>query len=170
MQQARYLLRPVNVYFVALSLFLALLFGLIPWGEPNWAPDMVALTLMFWNIHQPRKVGVGIAFFMGLLIDAQNATFLGEHAIAYSLMSYFAMTIHRRELWLTAIGRAVHVILLLLLVKLTLLLLGLIMTGNYPDFSYLIPLLIESLLWPIISWLLLMPQQRPEDVDTTRPL
>lgn len=170
MQQPRHLLRSVNVYFVTFSLFFALLFGLILWAKPHWVPDMMALTLLFWNIHQPRKVGVGIAFFMGLLIDAQNAMFLGEHAIAYSLMSYFAMTIHRRELWLTPIGRTVHVILLLLLVKLTVLLLRLIMTGSYPDFSYLIPFLIESLLWPIVSWLLLMPQQRPEDIDTTRPL
>ncbi len=61
-------------------------------------PDFVALVLLFWNVHQPRKVGMGIAFFLGLLMDVHNASLLGEHALAYTLLSYGAITIHRRVL------------------------------------------------------------------------
>ncbi|MEF1435534.1 rod shape-determining protein MreD, partial [Neisseria gonorrhoeae] len=63
--------------------------------------DFVALVLLFWNVHQPRKVGMGIAFFLGLLMDVHNASLLGEHALAYTLLSYGAITIHRRVLWMS---------------------------------------------------------------------
>lgn len=170
MQASQYLLRPVNPYFIAVSLLLALFFGLLPWSEPLWVPDVMVLVLMFWNIHQPRKVSIGTAFFFGAIMDIQNGAWLGEHALAYTLLSYFAITIHRRELWLTRMGRAVHVVLLLLLVRTVLLLVRMVMSGSYPDWTYFIPVPIEALLWPVFSWLLLLPQQRPEDVDTTRPI
>src|SRR5260364_373261 len=63
------------------------------------APDFVALVLLFWDIHQPRKVGIGIAFALGLLMDVHDASLLGEHALAYTLLSYGAIMIHRRVLW-----------------------------------------------------------------------
>jgi rod shape-determining protein MreD len=36
-------------------------------------PDFLALVLVFWNIRQPHKVGIGIAFLFGLLMDVHNA-------------------------------------------------------------------------------------------------
>ncbi len=41
------------------------------------------------NVHQPRRVGVGAAFVFGLLMDVHQGALLGQHALAYTLLSYF---------------------------------------------------------------------------------
>ncbi len=100
MNRPQYILLPVNPYFIAFSLAAAFLLNLMPWGRLIGIPDFVALVVLFWNVHQPRKVGMGIAFFLGLLMDVHDASLLGEHALAYTLLSYGAITIHRRVLWM----------------------------------------------------------------------
>ncbi len=91
-----YILLPVSPAFIAISLVCASILNLLPWGGWHWVPDFVALTLVFWSIYQPRKVGIGVAFMMGLVMDVHSASLLGENALAYTLLSYFAITIHRR--------------------------------------------------------------------------
>ena len=54
------LLLPVNSLFIALSLLSALVFNLLPLGRVAWLPDLLALTLAFWVVHQPRRVGIGL--------------------------------------------------------------------------------------------------------------
>jgi rod shape-determining protein MreD len=56
------LLLPVNPMFIALTLLLALGANLLPLGRHPAQPDLLALVLVFWNVHQPRRVGVGVAF------------------------------------------------------------------------------------------------------------
>ncbi len=77
MNSPQYLLRPVNPGFIAFSFVLAFLFNLMPWGHMQWIPDLVALVLVFWNIHQPRRVGMVVAFLLGLLMDVHEARLLG---------------------------------------------------------------------------------------------
>ena len=74
------LLLPVNPLFLWLSLFAALLFNMLPLGRIAAMPDMLALVLVFWNVHQPRRVGIGAAFFFGLLMDVHQGAVLGQHA------------------------------------------------------------------------------------------
>jgi rod shape-determining protein MreD len=50
---------------------------MLPWGRFIAAPDFVALILVFWGVHQPRKVGIGTAFCLGLLMDVHDAALLG---------------------------------------------------------------------------------------------
>eukprot|EP01038_Epipyxis_sp_PR26KG_P019960 gene19960-28252_t len=61
----------------------AFFLNLCPWGSWGWVPDFVALTLVFWSIYQPRRVGIGVAFMMGLIMDVHSASLLGENALAY---------------------------------------------------------------------------------------
>ena len=59
------LLLPVNPLFVAFTLAFALIFNLAPFGRVPAVPDLLALVLVFWNVHQSRRVGVGLAFMFG---------------------------------------------------------------------------------------------------------
>ncbi len=54
------LLLPANPVFIGFSLFVALALDVVQLGRSPAIPDMLALTLVFWNVHQPRRVGVGI--------------------------------------------------------------------------------------------------------------
>jgi rod shape-determining protein MreD len=165
-----YILLPVNPLFIAFSLICAFMLNLLPWGRWVGAPDFVALVLVFWGIHQPRKVGIGIAFCMGLLMDVHDATLLGENALAYTLLSYLAIMIHRRVLWFPLGTQAMHVFPLLLLTQAIQTVVRFAVTGRFPGWLYFIDSLIAVALWPVITWMLLAPQRRAVDKDHTRPI
>ena len=64
------ILLPAKAGFIALSVVAALGLNLMPWGDFPGVPDFVALVLVFWCIHQPRRMGMGIPFAIGLIMDA----------------------------------------------------------------------------------------------------
>ncbi len=166
----QYLLRPANSLFIWASLIGALIFNLLPWGRTPLVPDVLAIALVFWNIHQPRRVGMGAAFAFGLLMDVHEAALFGEHALAYTLISYGAITLHRRILWFPLGAQALYVFPLLLVAQLALLAIRVWVGGAWPGWMYFGESVVGAILWPLVSWLLLAPQRRPIDRDETRPI
>ena len=164
------LLLPVNPLFVGLSLAVALMLNLLPLGRVPAMPDVVALVLVFWNVHQSRRVGVGLAFVFGLVMDVHDGAVLGQHALAYTLLSFFAVTMHRRLLWFSVPAQAVQVLPLFLAAHAVSLIVRLLAGARFPGWDLLFAPLFEALLWPAASWLLLAPQRRPPDPDANRPL
>jgi rod shape-determining protein MreD len=163
-------LLPPSRAFIAFSLACAFVLNLFPWGPLPIAPDFVALVLVFWNLRQPHLVGIGIAFGLGLLMDVHSAALLGEHALAYSLLSYGAISLHRRLPWFGALGQMMHVLPLFLLAQASTLLVRLALGAEFPGWFYFMPSLSATLLWLPTEWLLLAPQRRPVERDETRPL
>ena len=164
------LLLPVNPLFVAFTLALALIFNLVPLGREPAMPDLLALVLVFWNVHQSRRVGVGVAFMFGVVMDVHDGAVLGQHALAYTLLSYFAITIHRRLLWFTVPSQAVQILPLFFAAHAVSLLVRMVAGGMFPGWQMLLAPVFEALLWPIATWLLLAPQRRAPDPDQNRPL
>lgn len=164
------ILRPVSPWFMALSLFGALLLKLIPF-ESHWiVPDFLALVLLFWNIRQPRKVGIGTAWCFGAIIDVHASTVFGEHALAYTLLSYFAITIHRRVMWFSPLIQAAHILPLLLSAQLVTIIVRVIVSGVLPDPSVFLESVITAALWPWAQFILIAPQKRPMNRDQHRPI
>lgn len=170
MNRPHYILLPANPLFITASVVVAFLLNLLPWGHWVGIPDFVALVLIFWSIHQPRKVGIGIAFTMGLLMDVHNATLLGENALSYTLLSYFAIMIHRRVLWFKMPAQVLHVLPLLLLMQTVQLVIRLLVSGFFPGWLYFVESFVTAALWPVVTSMLLAPQRRAIDRDETRPI
>jgi rod shape-determining protein MreD len=170
MNDPHYILLPVSPVFIIVSLIGAFLLNLLPWGGLVGVPDFVALVLIFWSIHQPRKVGIGVAFFMGLLMDVHDASLLGENALVYTLLSYLAIMIHRRVLWFPVRTQALHILPILLITQGVQLLVRLWVTGKSPGLLFFVESLVSVALWPVVTWLLLAPQRRAVDRDETRPI
>ena len=163
-------LLPASPIFIALTLIGALLFNLLPLGRVAGTPDLVALVLVFWNVHQPRRVGLGVAFLLGLLMDVNDGALLGQHALAYSLVSYFAITIHRRVLSFNVVLQAVHVLPLFALTHAVSIAVRLLAGDMAPSATLVLAPLFEALLWPLAVGMLLAPQRRAPDPDENRPL
>lgn len=170
LERPQYILRPVRVAWVVTSFALALLLNFVPWHPAALAPDFVALTLTFWCVRQPRLVGLGAGWLLGLLNDAGSGVLLGQHALVYSLLAFGAITLSRRILWFSVWGQALHVAVLLLLAQAVGLAVRVAAGADVPDWSLWAPPLIGSLLWPALSFVLLAPQRRPVEVDETRPI
>lgn len=166
----QYLLRPVNPLFIWATLAAAFLLNLLPWGRLPGVPDFLAVALIFWNVHQPRRVGMGAAFVFGLLMDVHDASLFGENALVYTLLSYGAITLHRRILWFPVGLQMLYVGPLLLGAQAVLLLLRMWVGATFPGWLSLLDSLVGALIWPLVTWMLLAPQRRPVDRDETRPL
>ena len=164
------LLLPVNPFFVGLSLLLALGVNLLPVGRHPAQPDLLAVVLVFWNVHQPRRVGVGLAFLFGLLMDVHQGALLGQHALAYTLLSFVAITIHRRLLWFGIVEQTLQVFPVFLAAHAVALVVRLLAGDMFPGWWLLLAPVLEALLWPLVTLLLLAPQRRAPDPDQNRPL
>ncbi|MEO7055966.1 MAG: rod shape-determining protein MreD [Caldimonas sp.] len=164
------LLMPVNPLFVWATLVIAFLLEVVPLGRVPAMPDLLALVLVFWNVHESRRVGIGSAFVFGLLIDVQGGAMLGQHALAYTLLSFFAVTIHRRLLWFPVLSQAMQILPLFVGAQAVSMLVRVIAGGMVPSWSLVLAPVFQSLLWPLATWLLLAPQRRAPDRDENRPL
>lgn len=164
------LLLPANRAFIAFTLATAFILNLLPWGRTFWIPDFLAVVLVFWNVRQPRKVGIGISFLFGVLMDVHDASLLGEHALAYSLLSYGAISLHRRVPWFGPLGRMMHVLPLLFVAQLVTVLVRVTLGGGFPGWAFLASSATTVLLWPLAEVLLLAPQRQPAERDENRPL
>ena len=170
MRPGQQLLLPANPLFIWSSLLVAMVVSMLPLGRVAWMPDVLALVLGFWSVHQPLRVGIGAAFVFGIAMDVHQAALLGQHALAYTALSYFAITIHRRLLWFTVPSQAVQVLPLFAAAHAIELAIRMIAGGIWPGAHVLLAPVIESLLWPLVSVILLAPQRRAPDPDENRPL
>jgi rod shape-determining protein MreD len=174
MRPGQQLLLPANPLFIWGSLVVALVANILlnigVWGRASWAPDLLAVVLVFWTVHQPLRVSIGAAFVFGLLMDVHQGGLLGQHAMAYTVLSFFAITIHRRLLWFAVPTQAAQVFPLFFAAHAVELVLRLVGGGTFPGVGIVLAPLIESALWPVASVLLLAPQRRAPDPDANRPL
>ncbi len=169
-RRADQLLMPLNPFFMWFTLLLAFALNLVPLGRVPAMPDFLALVLVFWNVHQSRRIGVGVAFVFGLLMDVHSGAVLGQHALAYTLLSFFAITVHRRLLWFSVPSQALQVLPLFLAAHAVSMLVRIVSGGMFPGWSLLLAPVLEALLWPVVTLLLLAPQRRAPDPDQNRPL
>ena len=170
MPRGQQLLLPASPGFIWGSLLAALMLDLLPLGRVPWMPDFLAVVLVFWSIHQPRRVGMVAAFVFGLMLDVHQASLLGQHALAYSVLIYSAIMIHRRILWFSVPGQAVQLLPLFAAAHAITITLRLIGGAVFPGWQVLLAPVLEAALWPFISILLLAPQRRAPNPDANRPL
>jgi len=96
--QGQEFLLPASNLFIASSLLLALLLNWLPW-QGIWLamrPDFAALVLLYWCTHKPYRVGIGIAWMVGILADVADASLFGQHALAYSVLAFGGVVLYRR--------------------------------------------------------------------------
>ena len=154
------ILMPVRTSTIIGSFVLALFLNFLPWRDLRLVPDFVALVLVFWSVRQPRLVGLGIGWMLGLLTDAGNGVLLGQHALAYSLAAFLSVWLSRRILWFGPMLQSFHIALILLAAETAVLLVRLAAGDAFPGWPIFVRPLLGALLWPGVTWLLLMPQRR----------
>ncbi len=91
-------LLPVTGTFISLSLLVALLLNWMPLHGIWLAlrPDFVALVLLYWCTHKPHRIGIGIAWAIGIFADVADASLFGQHALSYTVLAFGGVMLHRR--------------------------------------------------------------------------
>lgn len=161
------LLLPVRPGFILVTLIIALLINFLPWsGWALWArPDFVALIVLYWCIEEPRKLGFFAAWCLGLLMDVAEGSLLGQHALAYCILVYVGIALHRRVQRFSMAPQVMHVILLLLFIDLVSLLVRTLAGAEFPGYAYFLGSFTGAALWPALSHLLKLPQRPRPDPD-----
>jgi rod shape-determining protein MreD len=83
---------------ISMSFLFAMILVIIPmpswliWWRPQW----VFLVLIFWVLRAPNNVGIGIAFFVGLLLDLLTGKLLGLNAFIFSLLIFLLVQFQKQ--------------------------------------------------------------------------
>jgi rod shape-determining protein MreD len=174
MPRGQQLLLPASPVFIFASLVVALFVNMVAnisfVGNAAWMPDFLALVLVFWCIHQPRWVGIGMAFFLGVVMDVHEASLLGQHALTYTVLGFLAVMLHRRLLWFAVSSQAMQVLPMFAAAHVLDLSMRMMSGALFPGWDIFVAPMVEALLWPVVSVILLAPQRRAPDPDAHRPL
>lgn len=164
------ILLPVRPWFIVMSLVVAMTLTAVPLGRFPGMPDWVALTLAFWCVREPLRVGMLSAFVIGILMDVIDGSVMGQHALAYVLLAYLAGQISRRVLWFGLLQQSLHVLPLLLVAQVAQVVTRLMAGAIFPGWWYFAGAFIAAMLWTPLNYLLLLPQFRPVERDDNRPI
>jgi rod shape-determining protein MreD len=161
------ILLPVNPAFIIATLAGALFMNMLPWsGYALWIkPDFVALAVLFWCIEQPRRIGFTIAWLLGLLMDVADGSLFGQHALAYAILAYAGLVLHRRVRMFPLSAQVLHILPLLLMNDLIVLLIRMLAGGDFPGTAYFLGSVVGAALWPVVAFFFKLPQRPNYDRD-----
>ena len=144
--------RAVPLHIMAASLIVMMILDFMPFSFDGffWLPEMTALMLLYWTLHQPQRAGMGLAFAIGLIVDAATAATLGLHALSYVVMTYFILNRRRQIMQLAAVLAA------LLLNQAVLTVARLFLNHQVITLQGFVAPFVGALLWPILSQLMLI--------------
>ena len=150
------ILLPVASWLIVASVLTALTVSLMPWPLGGFAfrPDFCALLLLYWGIHQPRRVGFSAAFVLGIAVDLVDASLLGQHALAYVALLFSGIVLSRRILNFGFAGQSLHALALLLGAELVMIVVRLLAGDELPAARYLLGPVLGAALWTPLSILL----------------
>ena len=83
---------------IILSLLIGMMLTVMP--LPNWCvwlrPEWVFIIFVYWVMALPDRLGVGSAWLVGILLDLLTETPLGQHALAFSAITYLLSKFHSK--------------------------------------------------------------------------
>jgi rod shape-determining protein MreD len=147
---------PASAGLMFFSIVAAYLLAVLPWSG-NWMlarPDFVLIVLLFWTLHEPRSIGQGVAFALGLLMDVSDSMLLGQHALAYVIAAYGAQVLRVRILSFGLLEQTLHVLGLFVLASIVMLLLNLLLGADFPGLLYFLGPVATALAWGPTSLIL----------------
>ena len=123
---------------------------LLPDWLENLRPDWITLVLIYWCIALPERVGVGIGWLAGLMLDVSSGALLGQNALILSIVAYLALRLHQRIRLFPMWQQSVSVLLLILLHLMLALWIKGAFSQSTENWAYWLPALTSMLIWPVV--------------------
>ncbi|MFT6896111.1 MAG: rod shape-determining protein MreD [Paraglaciecola sp.] len=143
-------------YAIGLSIVIALVLQIMPMPSvvSDYRPDWVFVVLGYWALALPTRVNVGVAFFVGLILDILLGTSIGVHSFAMSLSIYVLAANYQRLRNYSVWQQAIVIGILGALYNLIVFWLMHLLTDIYFLLAYMWPVVASMVIWPWIFWLL----------------
>lgn len=148
-EKMQILKRPIKIIITFLLAMMLAIFPLPEWLnllQPLW----VVMLMIYWVLNAPQYVGVGCAWFIGLLLDVLTGTVLGVHALALVIISYIVIKISRRMQLFSVVQQSLTIFMVIILYQAILFWVQ-AMAGSVPiTWYYWLPSLTSAIFWPLI--------------------
>ncbi|MEG3191726.1 rod shape-determining protein MreD [Lysobacter sp. D1-1-M9] len=148
--------RQRHPWVLPLSVLVALLLGLLPLPpllqpvRPYW----LALVIAYWVIESPDRVGLGVAFVVGLIADLTFGSLLGEQALRLVVMTFILQRFRARLRFFPLSQQAIAIGALLLNDRIVTGAIHLILGIQTLPLAFWLAPLLGMLLWPMVYLLL----------------
>ena len=147
------------IFFTFVAAMILLMIPLPDWARLLW-PEWVVMVLIYWCMALPERVGVGVGWFAGLMVDVAQGTLLGQHALAMALVAFLTIKLHQR-IRVFPLGQQALTVLLLAMIYSIIMLWIRGLTGHAPTiWSHLAPTLTTALFWPGLFLLMRFVRRR----------
>lgn len=151
---------------IGVSLLVAVVLMLVP--LPIWAakmrPDFIILTLMYWWLAHPEKIGIFYGLLMGLLLDVLYSSLMGQHAVGYVIVAWVFIKNHQKIRTLPLSQQSITVFFLLLVKQFISFWIDVIRGHqSIGVLLYFSSCVIGALLWPYVFQLLRLMRRRAKN-------
>ena len=91
-----------GLWVIALTFVVAMVLAIVPLPDSvpielgYLRPQWVVLVLIYWVIALPARVGILVAWSIGLIVDVLLGSLLGQHGVAFILVAYIASSLYQR--------------------------------------------------------------------------
>ncbi|PIT12192.1 rod shape-determining protein MreD [Snodgrassella alvi] len=138
---------------IVLSLVVALFLDLIPFPQPldGWLPACTAMMTLYWSMHRPKYIGIGMAFILGLIMDVGLGTPFGQHALGIMAAVYLVEQNRHQILGYSYGLQALTIFGCLMLMTLILVIVHFFSTHQFTGWNLFVSPFISALLWPLLS-------------------
>ena len=157
--------KPASVVFIWSTIVVVWLLSLLPWRLWAPAPDLLLLVIAFWCLNEPSRINMPVAFVFGLLMDVHDGALLGGQALAFTLTAYGTLLLHRRLQRFGSLVQALHLLPVFVVAQFLARLVTGWLAGEWAGWDWLWSALLTTALWPLVDFLLNLPQRRLDSTE-----
>lgn len=136
---------------ILLSFLLSLMLSILPLPgvlltlNPSWC----LLTVLFWVYAHPKKVNVGLAGGVGLLLDSLTGSPLGLHVCAFVIVVFLFDLFYRRFHMFHILQQSLMIGILMLIYWVIVFIIGYLFTNMVLAASELLSVITSVFCWPL---------------------
>lgn len=140
---------------IAATALLAVLLGMVALPDflVPWRPFWLGLVVVFWLLEAPERIGLTLAFVLGLAADLAYGSLLGEHALRLCVLAFIVQRFRPRLRFFYPWQQALAILALFYNDRLISLAVRLVSGEGLAPASYWLAPISAALLWP---WLFVL--------------
>ena len=137
---------------VTATVIIALILAVLP--LPRWMdiarPYLLLLLVIYWSLSAPRIAGLMFAWLCGMAIDLLKGTTLGQHALAFLLVSFLTHKFQLRIRIFPLSQQTMTVLFLVFIYEGLVWYTDGVLGHPVTTWARWIPVLTSALLWPVV--------------------
>lgn len=137
----------VIISFVAASVLEVVI---LPESFYSYRPEWLVLTLIYWLLRHPEKIGVSTSVMVGLIMDVISGTPLGVNTLSFSLIAYLVLNMHQRIKMFPVIQQSLVVFFLVSINLMVVHVFSVLLHNADGGLTYLWLSLTSAIVWPLV--------------------